>query len=199
MKKFFWLFLAMCVSTVFISCDETSEEDEYANWKERCQHVIDSIAEVAEANEDGKWHIYKSFRLPEDDPDDLSAVKNVNNYVYCHVEEAGLGTESPIYTDTVRVNYRGWHINNTVFDQSFKGPFDPSVTVPYKTSLDNVITGWTTALQYMVEGDVWTVYIPYTLAYGSEDYGGVRGYSTLKFLMNLVAIYPTGTLVPDWQ
>jgi hypothetical protein len=33
-----------------------------------------------------------------------------------------------------------------------------------------VIKGWTEAMQLMVEGDKWEMYIPYELAYGADGY-----------------------------
>lgn len=199
-KNLFWLLWAVFLFPLFlVSCDESTEESEYANWRERNQLVIDSIAQVAKANADGKWHIYKSYSLPADDPNDLTAVYNVNNYVYCHVESEGTGTVSPIYTDSIRANYRVWYINGEVLDQSFRGDFNPDFAVPAEFAMSGLINGWITALQRMHTGDIWTVYIPYPLGYGTAASGSVPGYSTLKFWINLVGVYPTGTVIPDWQ
>ena len=38
-----------------VSCDETEEAGEYANWSVRNSEYIDSIATVARANESGDW------------------------------------------------------------------------------------------------------------------------------------------------
>lgn len=200
MNRFPWLLLAALMIPLFVtSCDESEEESEYANWQARNQHVIDSIAAVAEANVDGNWRVYKSYRLPADDPNDLMAVKSVNNYVYCHIDSEGEGTVSPVYTDSIRVNYRVWYINDEILDQSFRGEFDAAFCVPAKFALSGLIDGWVTALQHMREGDKWTIYVPYSLAYGESESTAVPAYSTLKFWINLVGIYPTGESVPDWQ
>ncbi|MBQ8607435.1 MAG: FKBP-type peptidyl-prolyl cis-trans isomerase [Bacteroidaceae bacterium] len=200
MKRYFGFLLTLCVASMFFaSCEETEEKNEYANWRVRNQQVIDSIAEVAEANADGKWRIYKAYNLQADDPNDLTTLKDVNDYVYCHVDVAGSGTVSPIYTDSIRTNYRAWYINDVVLDESFKGPLDPEVIVPFESAMSGMIVGWTTALQYMHVGDVWTVYIPYKLAYGTTASNSVPAYSSLKYLINLVGIYPVGTVIPEWQ
>jgi FKBP-type peptidyl-prolyl cis-trans isomerase len=49
----------------------------------------------------------------------------------------------------------------------------------------------------MVEGDVWRVYIPAHLGYGSSKQTDIPAYSALIFDMNLVGFYPIGTPVPD--
>ena len=200
MKKTLWLlWAALITSCLFSACDETSEVNEYADWRNRNQRFVDSIAAVAEENADGNWRIYKSYTLPPDNPNDLTVVKDVNNYVYCHIEENGTGTTSPIYTDSIRASYRVWLINDMLIDQSFRGEFNPAISVPSKFSMSSTIIGWTTALQQMRTGDSWTIYIPYELGYGKRQSGDVPGYSTLKYWVNLAGVYPTGTVVPEWQ
>jgi len=164
MKKTLWLlWAALITSCLFSACDETSEVNEYADWRNRNQRFVDSIAAVAEENADGNWRIYKSYTLPPDNPNDLTVVKDVNNYVYCHIEENGTGTTSPIYTDSIRASYRVWLINDMLIDQSFRGEFKPAISVPSKFSMSSTTIGWTTALQQMRTGDSWTIYIPYEL------------------------------------
>ena len=200
MKKTLWLlWAALITSCLFSACDETSEVNEYADWRNRNQRFVDSIAAVAEENADGNWRIYKSYTLPPDNPNDLTVVKDVNNYVYCHIEENGTGTASPIYTDSIRASYRVWLINDILIDQSFRGEFNPAISVPSKFAMSSTIIGWTTALQQMRTGDSWTIYIPYELGYGKNQSGDVPGYSALKYWVNLAGVYPTGTVVPEWQ
>ena len=200
MKKTLWLLCAAVItSCLFAACDESSEAGEYADWRNRNQRFIDSIAAVAEENIDGNWRIYKSFTLPADNPNDLGLVKDVNDYVYCHIEQRGTGTESPIFTDSIRANSRVWLINDVLIDQSFRGEFNPDISVPGKFAMNSTIVGWTTALQQMHVGDSWTIYIPYSMGYGERESGIIPGYSTLKYWVNLAGIYPTGTVVPDWQ
>lgn len=200
MKKTLWLlWAALITSCLFSACDETSEVNEYADWRNRNQRFVDSIAAVAEENADGNWRIYKSYTLPPDNPNDLTVVKDVNNYVYCHIEENGTGTTSPIYTDSIRASYRVWLINDVLIDQSFRGEFNSAISVPSKFAMSSTIIGWATALQQMRTGDSWTIYIPYELGYGEKQSGDVPGYSALKYWVNLAGVYPTGTVVPEWQ
>lgn len=200
MKRFpLLMFLATLVSFVTISCDETSEPDEYANWKERNQFYIDSIAEVADLNVDGSWLTLKSYKLPADDPSDLTSKRDNNDYIYCQILQEGTGETSPIYTDSVRVHYRGWFINGELLDQSYNGDFDVATCVPVDFALTGVITGWTTVLQHMKAGDVWKVHIPYTQAYGKYETSGVKGYSSLVYWINLVEHSSLGEPMPEWQ
>ena len=44
-----------------------------------------------------------------------------------------------------------------------------------------------------------TVYIPQELFYGSLDQDAIPAYSAVRFRIQLVAIYPSGTDVPAWK
>ena len=190
-------------SLCLTSCEETAEVDEFANWKVRNTEFIDSIAAIAKANTDGKWMRILSFKLDDTDINGNPAEFDNEDYIYCQVIEKGTGSASPKFTDTVQVNYRGRLIptlsfpEGKVFDQSYKGELNPATAVPSKFSVGGVIVGWSTALQKMTTGDLWRVYIPADLAYGSSKQTDIPAYSTLIFDMNLVGFYPIGTPVPN--
>lgn len=106
-KSILWLISLLFVASLsIVSCSESDgTEDPYANWEERNQRYIDSIATVAEANqgnEVGQWKIIRSYKLP---PLGLNETGKVNDNVYCKIVKIGDGTTSPIATDTVAVNY----------------------------------------------------------------------------------------------
>ena len=89
----------------------------------------------------------------------------------------------PSATDTVVCNYRGTLIDGTEFDASSKhgGP----QTFP----VNQVIPGWTEALQLMPVGSKWQLFIPSNLAYGANSPGDPIGPdSTLVFDIELVSI-----------
>ncbi len=195
-KSILWLISLLFVASLsIVSCSETDgTEDPYANWEERNQRYIDSIATVAEANQgngEGQWKIIRSYKLP---PLGLNETGKMNDNVYCKIDKIGDGTTSPIATDTVAVNYRGQFINGTVFDQSYQGELDPETATPEDISVGAVIAGWSTALMKgyggMKVGDQWELYIPYPLGYGKDGYSDIPGYSTLIFDVNLVDISP---------
>lgn len=90
---------------------------------------------------------------------------------------------SPTATQTVSAHYRGRLINGTEFDSSYnRGK-------PLDIGVNQVIAGWTEALQLMKVGGKWELYIPSDLAYGPRGSGGTIGpNSTLIFEVELVAI-----------
>lgn len=196
-KSILWLIgLLFVTSLSIVSCSESDgAEDPYANWEERNQRYIDSIATVAEANQGngvGQWKIIRSYKLP---PLGLNETGKVNDNVYCKIVMVGDGVK-PLFTDTVGVDYRGKLIDGTVFDQSYTGEFDPDINVPsYSPSVKSGVvydlgTGAKTATMQMHVGDRWEVYIPYDLAYGKDGSGSIPGYSTLIFDWYLADVIP---------
>lgn len=186
-KSILWLIgLLFAASFAISSCSESDGvENPYANWRERNQKYLDSIAAEAKANPD-EWKMFRSYKLP---PLGLEETGGTNEYVYCKIIDNGEG-ESPMFTDTVAVNYRGKFINGTVFDQSYKGELDVNTAVPVEFGVAEVVTGWTTALMNMTKGDRWEIYIPSELGYKESDNGDIPGYSTLIFDLNLTEIIP---------
>jgi FKBP-type peptidyl-prolyl cis-trans isomerase FklB len=170
------------------SCEETEEVGEFDNWEARNAQFVDSIAKVARANADGTWKCILDVRLNPD------TVWSVNDYVYCQVIEEGTGTSHPVYTDSVRVNYRGRlmpsypsYPEGYQFDSSFQGELNPAFNVPATFLLSSTVPGFYTAVQHMTDGDLWKVYIPNKLGYGASGSTGVPAYSTLVFDINLVS------------
>lgn len=187
------------LGTLFTSCEETAEIDEYANWKVRNAEFIDSIAAIAKANADGRWLRILSFKLNDTDINGNPVEHDNEDYIYCRIETEGTGSSSPVFSDTVQVNYRGRLIptlsypEGKVFDQSYKGALNPATAVPSEFNVGGVIVGWSTALQHMSIGDIWRVYIPAPLAYSSSKQTEIPAYSALIFDMNLVDFSPIDT------
>ncbi|MBO4589760.1 MAG: FKBP-type peptidyl-prolyl cis-trans isomerase [Bacteroidaceae bacterium] len=183
------------------ACEETKDTDEYADWQARNEAFIDSIARVANANADGRWTKFLSFKLNDKDIDGKATTWENDRYVYCHIESNGSGTQSPLFTDSVLVNYRGRLIPTTehpygyVFDQSYQGEINPATNVPGKFCTGGVVEGFSTALMHMHDGDIWHIYIPYDLGYGTTKKSDIPAYSTLIFELNLVSHTPVGTVV----
>jgi FKBP-type peptidyl-prolyl cis-trans isomerase len=91
--------------------------------------------------------------------------------------------EKPDSTDRVRVHYHGTLVDGTVFDSSVDRG-EPAVF-----GVNQVIPGWTEALQMMPVGSKWKIYIPSELAYGERGAGNDIGpNSTLIFDVELLEI-----------
>jgi FKBP-type peptidyl-prolyl cis-trans isomerase len=95
---------------------------------------------------------------------------------------AGTG-KKPAATDTVVVHYRGTLTDGTEFDSSYKR------NQPAKFKVNQVIAGWTEALQLMPVGSKWQLVIPAKLAYGERGAGGaIPPNSVLVFEVELQGI-----------
>ena len=97
------------------------------------------------------------------------------------IVESGDG-ESPVGTDTVVVHYRGRLLDGTEFDSSY-GRGEAA-----EFGVGQVIPGWQQALQLMPVGSKWEVWIPASLAYGTEGTGGIGPNETLHFDIELIEI-----------
>ena len=182
--------LTLSVLFGLTSCEETTDVGEFDNWQSRNTQFIDSIAGVARANTYGDWKVILA--------DGLDPMKQWGNdcYVYCQVIEEGSGTEHPLFTDSVVVNYSGrlmptypTYPDGFLFDSSYSGDFNPSFNVPVGMPLSGTVPGFYTAVQDMVDGDRWKVYIPYQLGYGEKVSASIPACSTLIFDINLVSFH----------
>ena len=194
-KSILWLIACLFVLPMsIVSCEETDGvEDPYANWEERNQAYIDSIAAVAQANP-SEWKMIHSYKFQPVDFGSFGSPLNVNDYVYCKILRSGDGA-TPMFTDSVAVHYKGQLIplgngKKVVFDRSYQGELDPSVAKHVVFQTGSLITGWTSALMQMKEGDRWELYVPNELGYGNSNKPSIPAYSTLIFDLHLVKVNP---------
>ena len=89
--------------------------------------------------------------------------------------------------DRITAHYRGTLIDGTVFDSSIDR------NEPISIGVNEVIPGWTEALQLMKVGDKWRLFVPPELAYGRDGGGEVIGpNAVLIFDIELLAVQPGG-------
>ncbi len=89
----------------------------------------------------------------------------------------------PGATDSVKCHYQGTLINGQEFDSSIKRG------QPATFGLNQVIPGWTEALQLMPTGSKWKLFLPSELAYGSHGAGEmIEPDSALIFEVELLEI-----------
>ncbi len=179
------------------SCSEDTEaEDEFDNWQEKNEKVLD------------QWAASSSYRKILTFSKDASTTSNFKNtdYIYVEVLESGdANTVSPLYTDTCRVAYRGHYIptasypEGLVFDQNYLEDFSWATAGTSKFLTGAVVDGFATALMHMHVGDRWRVRIPYMLGYGKSDYKAsssssttIPGYSNLVFEIALYDFWHPG-------
>jgi len=113
------------------------------------------------------------------------------------VLEAGGGLQHPTVSTPCDCHYAGRLLDGTEFDSSYKRG-KPSTFAP-----NQVIKGWTEAMQLMCVGDKWEMYIPYNLAYGERGSPPkIPGGATLIFIMEVVKIkgktVPKVIDFPEW-
>ena len=190
----------LLTATLFslISCGETKEFDDHANWKSRNSDFISQIAakcsdKTPETASVGQLFRLLSYKLdPEQEWDNSS-------YVYCEILDKGVDTLSPYFSDSIRINYRvrliptDYYPEGQIVDRSFMtSDLNPTVNVPSSHKVSSLIEGVSTAIMHMHVGDFWKLYVPYGLAYGSNEKNDIPSYSALIFEINLTEIAPTG-------
>lgn len=213
MKKVLLLIVPL---VLLASCkDSEAESNVRQNWPERNVQWFAEIYDAARAEiETAKaqygsdwekhcnWRVYKTLLKSQDVQGPPS------DYVVCKINEKGDGDWSPAYTDSVRLYYRGWIMddnypaskdNMTVFSQTYYGDFNPATAAPVAMAASALVEGFTTAIQYMVEGDDWSVYIPSELAYGAKASDAIPAYSTLLFRIRVERVHKSGTGMPGWR
>ena len=89
----------------------------------------------------------------------------------------------PVDGDKVKVHYTGKLLNGEVFDSSVERG------EPAEFGVNQVIAGWTEALNLMTVGSKYILYIPSDLAYGERGAGQkIHATSTLVFDVELLAV-----------
>ncbi len=94
--------------------------------------------------------------------------------------------EKPTARDKVKVNYKGWLDGGKVFDSSYGANGQP-IEFPLK----GVIAGWTEGMQFVGEGGMIELEIPYQLGYGAAGAPpDIPGKATLHFIIELLEVTP---------
>ena len=195
-------FIICHLSFSLSACSEDdATEDEYADWQQRNEAYFAAVASdsLGSTGSRSQWLRLKSFALDQD------SEGQATDYVYVKKLVEGSGSDSPRYTDSVRVAYQkrlmptSAHPEGYVFDTTIYGDFDLKTAATAKFLTSGTVDGFCTALMYMHRGDRWRIYIPHQLGYGSTVQSGVPAYSTLIFDVELVDFSPAGTAMPSWK
>ena len=91
--------------------------------------------------------------------------------------------KTPLVNSPCKCHYRGRVVTGEEFDSSYKRG-SPATFAP-----NQVIRGWTEAMQLMKEGDKWELYVPSELAYGNSQRGKlIKPGSLLIFELELLEV-----------
>lgn len=112
------------------------------------------------------------------DDNNLEATKTDTGLYYV-INEEGTGTR-PTANSDVTVNYKGYFLDGTVFDESD--------TNGISIGLNQVIAGWTEGIQLFKEGGEGVLLIPSNLGYGIRGSGPIPGGAVLIFDIKLIRI-----------
>lgn len=209
----------MLSAGLFTSCTENDDTvEEYANWQSKNETYWDNLYTTTQQKIKGgdtSWKIILNYTFQNQKQTTGSALTyRPENYIIAHVEQAGTGTTSPLYSDSVSMHYMGRLIPSTtytsglIFDKSWSSnQFNAATSRPVHSYIGltydaegkptSLVDGFTTALMSMHRGDHWTVYIPYQLGYGEKNSGVVPAYSTLIFDLRLNDFSHLGVKLKD--
>ena len=209
----------MLSAGLFTSCTENDDTvEEYANWQSKNETYWDNLYTTTQQKIKGgdtSWKIILNYTFQNHKQTTGSALTyRPENYIIAHVEQAGTGTTSPLYSDSVSMHYMGRLIPSTtytsglIFDKSWSSnQFNAATSRPVHSYIGltydaegkptSLVDGFTTALMSMHRGDHWTVYIPYQLGYGEKSSGVVPAYSTLIFDLRLNDFSHPGVKLKD--
>ena len=88
----------------------------------------------------------------------------------------------PVDGDTVTFHYEGKLTDGTTFDESY------SRGEPLAGEVTRFVPGFTEALKMMRPGDLWVIWIPPELGYGSRELPGIPANSVLRFKLELLEV-----------
>ena len=178
------------------SCSADSvEESEFDNWEQKNEAALT------------EWASNSSYRKILTYTKNPTVTTTNLDYIYVEVLESGDSGDNstPLYTDTVRVAYRG-HLIPTksypkgyVFDQTYLNDFDWMTAGVADLAVNSLVEGFTTALMNMHAGDVWRVRIPYELGYGTTSTSTITGYSNLVFEIAMYDFWHPGETRPNFK
>lgn len=168
---------------IFLCCVSSCEKDK-ENHKEKWMIANINAINAIKANPE-----YKELRSPGNE-----------GSIYYKVLTAGDGKETIKYTSIVGCYYKGWYIADyPQYNIKANGKFEqrlfddgPPASFAINSTESTLTNGWKTALQHMVRGDKWEIWIPYQLGFGRDDYKPssgnitVPGYSTLVFEIEVI-------------
>jgi len=106
--------------------------------------------------------------------------------LYYHEVLAGTGL-APVAHDTAYVLYTGKYLNGNIFDTNTN---TGGKILVFPVAEGFLIAGFDEGITYMKAGGKATFLIPSNLAYGSQGYYSIAGYTPLLYEVELVKVAP---------
>lgn len=182
-RRFSGAFLLLFVFLI-TSCSDDDDNQTFGDeWRIKNEQKFNEIANNPEYKE-------------------LKSLGN-NGSIYYKVLKKGEGTKPIYYTSSVKTYYKGWYTvtheyrkAGDVFESVLpeNNPASSYVVSTLTNSTNLKPEGWQIALQNMVEGDKWEIWIPARLGYGTRDaydkYNNLimEGNTTLAFELEVVSV-----------
>lgn len=191
MKKYLQIALMMLCVLVVTSCKDDKDDVIDDTWK------IENEA---------------AFQAKLNDPE-FTRIDSPGNNGHIFVKKLKQGNGAKIYFNSrVTAYYKGRLINSKEDEYFDKWEFEDGTPMKfavssyssnynytYKTGYMAPILGWTVALQNMVVGDKWEVWIPQELGYGANEQTNIPAYSTLIFEIEVMELKAVTAGTTDTQ
>lgn len=170
--------LARGIADAIAGADPQISPEQFQDAMKQIQQIVEQrMQQRGQAAADRGLKFLTSFKARE-------GVQALPSGLLYKVVKEGSGA-SPTATDRVKTHYRGRLVDGTEFDSSYKR------NEPAEFALNQVIPGWTEALQKMKVGGKWVLAIPSELAYGQSGRPPVIGPNeVLVFEIELLDILP---------
>lgn len=183
MRKLLPILAVLALSLSFFSACNDDDENVYnlKDFQEWRKQNDDWVAQmVNRKNPDGTP--YYSTLIPAWNPGIFVLIHYFNDRAETE------GNLTPLSTSTVDVRYQGFDCEGERFDSSNLVNRYGKLGIS-RFGCNQVIQGWTVALENMRVGDTAEIIVPYVAAYGTANTAALRPYSSLRFNVRLEDIY----------
>ena len=154
---------------------------EYGEYMQKLQNELSKAEQASNADSAAALEEEKKFMAENGKKDGIITTASGLQY---EILTPGKGGERPGPQDVVRVHYEGKLLSGKIFDSSIQRG------EPIEFPVNQVIPGWTEALQLMEVGSKFRLYIPSNLGYGAHGAGNViPPNATLIFEVELIGFF----------
>ncbi len=137
-----------------------------------CGFFVVCFVAVALAETTPEGRSWLAMKAKED-----GVISTGSGLLYKVLKSGPTGAKQPSIDTPCECHYKGTLIDGREFDSSY------SRGMPATFAPNQVIKGWTEAMQLMKEGDHWELYIPSELAYGDAN-RSARSFCSSSFVFN---------------